>query len=184
MRFGLMIALAAMGLASAVHAQQGITRVSVHTDWNVFSAASAGNGFADCWSAAVPKEAVNTRGGQTVDVRRGDIQLMIAFTKGSSNAHIAFTSGYPYGDGSTVTANVDGKEFTFLTQNQPDANGEATGWAWPRAAADEGRIVDAMKRGAEAVMSGRSSRGTTTKDTFSLSGFTAAFEAAQRACSS
>ena len=81
MRFGLTIALAAMGLASAVHAQQGITRVSVHTDWNVFSAASAGNGFADCWSAAVPKETVNTRGGQTVDVRRGDIQLMIAFTK-------------------------------------------------------------------------------------------------------
>ena len=184
MKFGMTIAAGAMALASAAFGQQGVTRVSVHTDWSVFTASSAGSGFADCWSAAEPRSVVNTRGGQTVDVRRGDIQLMIAFTKGSSNAHIAFTGGYPYGDGSTVTANVDGKEFTFLTQNQPDANGEATGWAWPRAAADEGRIVDAMKRGAEATMSGRSSRGTTTKDTFSLSGFTAAFEAAQRACSS
>ena len=182
MRFGLTIALAAMGLASAVHAQQGITRVSVHTDWNVFSAASAGNGFADCWSAAVPKETVNTRGGQEVSVNRGEIQLMIAYSKGSTTPQLAFTGGYPYGDASTVTAVVDGQTFTLMTQNQPDANGEATGWAWPRDRSDEPKIVAAMRRGAEAVLTGRSSRGTTTKDTFSLLGFTAAVEAAQRAC--
>jgi len=109
--------------------------------------------------------------------------LMVAFTRGSSTPQIAFTGGYPYGDAGTVTANVDGQSFTLMTQNQPDANGDTTGWAWPRDPGDEPKIVAAMKRGSEAVLSGKSSRGTATKDTFSLLGFTAAVEEAQRRCS-
>ncbi|MEL6597855.1 MAG: invasion associated locus B family protein, partial [Pseudomonadota bacterium] len=45
-------------------------------------------------------------------------------------------------------------------------------------------LVAAMKRGAEAVVTGRSGRGTTTKDTFSLLGFTAAVEDAEARCTS
>ncbi len=181
MRIGLTIAAGAMALAGAVSAQ-GNSRIAVHSDWSVFTASGAGPGFADCWSAAAPSGSVNTKGGQVVDVRRGETQLMVAFSKGSGNSQLAFTGGYPYGDGGTVSAVIDGKTFTFMTRNQPDANGEATGWAWPRDGADEPKIIAAMKRGAEAVISGRSSRGTTTKDTFSLMGFTAALDAAKRAC--
>jgi hypothetical protein len=39
-----------------------------------------------------------------------------------------------------------------------------------------------MKRGAEAVVTGVSGRGTTTIDTFSLLGFTAAIEDAETRC--
>ena len=39
-----------------------------------------------------------------------------------------------------------------------------------------------MKRGAEAVLTARSARGTQTKDTFSLLGFTAAIEDADKRC--
>ena len=39
-----------------------------------------------------------------------------------------------------------------------------------------------MKRGAEAVLTARSSRGTQTVDTFSLLGFTAAVEDAEERC--
>ena len=39
-----------------------------------------------------------------------------------------------------------------------------------------------MKRGANAVLSGRSGRGTNTQDTFSLLGFTAAVEDAAKRC--
>lgn len=182
MKLGLTIAAGLAILAGQVNAQTGITRVAVHTDWAVFKANSAGSGFADCWSAADPGKVVNTRGGQEVSVRRGEIQLMVAYKKGSSSPQLAFTGGYPYGDGSTVSVVVDGSTFTFMTQNQPDANGDATGWAWPRDRADEPKIIASMRRGAEAIFTGRSSRGTTTKDTFSLLGFTAALEDAQRAC--
>ena len=46
------------------------------------------------------------------------------------------------------------------------------------------RIVEAMKRGTDAVLTGVSGRGTTTRDTFSLLGVTAAIEEANRRCSS
>jgi hypothetical protein len=39
-----------------------------------------------------------------------------------------------------------------------------------------------MKRGAQAVIVARSSRGTQTQDTFSLFGFTAAMDEAARRC--
>jgi len=39
-----------------------------------------------------------------------------------------------------------------------------------------------MKRGSEAVVSGVSSRGTKTRDTFSLLGFTASIEDAEARC--
>jgi invasion protein IalB len=42
--------------------------------------------------------------------------------------------------------------------------------------------VTAMKRGASAVISAVSGRGTATKDTFSLSGFTAAVEDTAKRC--
>jgi hypothetical protein len=43
-------------------------------------------------------------------------------------------------------------------------------------------MVAAMRAGAQAVVTGVSSRGTTTIDTFSLMGFTAALDAARAAC--
>ncbi|PKP62545.1 MAG: hypothetical protein CVT86_07515, partial [Alphaproteobacteria bacterium HGW-Alphaproteobacteria-8] len=48
-------------------------------------------------------------------------------------------------------------------------------------AADD-QIVAAMKRGTDAVLTGVSNRGTTTIDTYSLLGFTAALDEAQRLC--
>jgi hypothetical protein len=41
-----------------------------------------------------------------------------------------------------------------------------------------------MKRGSNAIVTAVSSRGTTTKDTFSLLGFTAAVEDAEARCGS
>ncbi len=55
-------------------------------------------------------------------------------------------------------------------------------WAWPASTAEDDEIIAAMRGGADAVLTARSSRGTTTKDTFSLMGFTAALEEAQSRC--
>ena len=54
--------------------------------------------------------------------------------------------------------------------------------AWASSAEEDGKIIAAMKRGAKAVVTARSSRGTTTKDTFSLLGFTAAVDEAKNRC--
>jgi hypothetical protein len=74
-----------------------------------------------------------------------------------------------------VNLNISDNEFELFTDGE---------WAWPATTADDAKIVTAMKRGASAIVTGVSSRGTTTKDTFSLLGFTAAVEDAESRCSS
>lgn len=185
MLFRMFSAAILLAATCSIASAQSIERVAVHKDWGVFKFSGSGsNGFGDCWGASEPKKSVNTRGGQVVTVRRGDIQLMIAFTKGSAAPLVVFTGGYDYAAGASVSARIDGQSYALMTSNQQGAGGDQVGWAWPRDPSDEARMVAAMKRGAEAVISGKSRRGTDTEDTFSLLGFTAAVDAAQRACAS
>jgi len=55
-------------------------------------------------------------------------------------------------------------------------------WAWPATTDDDAKILAAMKRGVDAVLTARSTRGTQTKDTFSLLGYTAAVSEAEKRC--
>ncbi|AEI96287.1 MULTISPECIES: invasion associated locus B family protein [Roseobacter] len=167
-----------LGLASATlligsyAAAQDVSsnRVAAETDWSVF----VENDPKECWSVSVPTETVNTREGRVVAATRGDILLMVSFhPSANANGQVAFTGGYPFRDGSQVTMAISGTEYSLFTDGD---------WAWPASAADDAKIVAAMKRGADAVVTGISSRGTTTKDTFSLLGFTAATEDAEKRC--
>lgn len=47
---------------------------------------------------------------------------------------------------------------------------------------EDRKLVKAMKAGSKMVVVGYSSRGTKTTDTYSLSGFTAAYNAISKAC--
>ena len=169
------IGSAAMALAlvsGAAFAQDESTnRVAVETAWSVFVEEDP----KECWSVSSPTNTVNTRGGQTVSVRRGDILLFVTYRPGSNvNGEISFTGGYPFADGSTVNLNVGGTQFELFTEGE---------WAWPASASDDQQIVAAMRRGADATLTARSSRGTQTQDTFSLFGFSAALEEASGRCS-
>ena len=146
-------------------------RVAANTDWSVFEESSP----RECWSVSVPTETVNTRDGRVVAANRGEILLMVFFRPEANAAgQVAFTGGYPFRDGSQVTIDISGTEFSMFTDGD---------WAWPASPADDAKLVAAMKRGAQAIVTGVSSRGTTTKDTFSLLGFTAATEDAEKRCS-
>jgi len=86
---------------------------------------------------------------------------------------ITFTGGYPFADGSTVNMKIGDDEFELFTEGE---------WAWPATTEDDAKILAAMKRGIDAVLTARSTRGTQTKDTFSLLGYTAAVEEAEKRC--
>jgi invasion protein IalB len=162
------LALAAM----AAQAQQESTNnVAVKTDWNVF----VEDDPTECWGVSPPKQTVNTRGGKVVSVRRGEILLFVTFRPGGDVAgEVSFTGGYPFKDGSTVTMQIGDDTYDLFTDGE---------WAWSASKADDSKIIESMKRGAEAVLTAQSSRGTQTKDTFSLYGFSAALDEAQRRCS-
>lgn len=168
---GWMAGVALAVSASAAMAQSESTnRVAVETAWSVFVEDEP----KECWSVSSPTNTVNTRDGQVVSVQRGDILLFVTFRPGANvDGEVSFTGGYPFAEGSTVTLDIGGTSFDLFSEGE---------WAWPASASDDAQIVAAMKRGTDASLTARSSRGTQTKDTFSLFGFTAAMEEAQSRC--
>ena len=164
---------AALALALAAPAQaqdQSTNRVAAETDWSVFVESDP----TECWAVSAPKETVNTRDGRVVAVRRSDILLFVSYRPGSNVAgEVSFTGGYPFAQGSTVSMDIGGATFELFTEGE---------WAWPADPAQDAQIISAMKRGANAKLTARSSRGTRTEDTFSLLGFTAALDEASKRC--
>ena len=167
--------LAALGVTAATgaSAQEQTTRADSHDRWSVFE---SGGGVKECWIASAPTTSRATRNGSTVQVNRGEIRLMVTNRPGQNVANeVSFTGGYPFRDGSAVTVNVGGQRYEFYTRGE---------WAWPSSPADDQRIVAAMRAGSDAELVGTSARGTTTTDTVSLIGFTAALGDATQRCAS
>ena len=151
-------------------------QVAVFEEWRVFVEDKP----KECWSMSRPKESINTRDGRIVNVKRGDILLFVNFRPDDKvNGQVSFTGGYPFAKDSNVTLRVtrnndmDGIKFVLFTEDE---------WAWARSDDDDIRIISAMKKGARAVLTANSSRGTKTQDTISLIGFTAALEDVEKRC--
>lgn len=157
---------------SAFAQEQSTNRVNAVTDWSVF----VEDDPTQCWVVSSPKETVNTKDGRVVAVNRGDILMFVSYWPGANKlGEVSFTGGYPFGDGTTVRLEISGNAFELFTTDET---------AWAASADDDNKIITAMKRGADAVLTGQSSRGTVTRDTFSLLGFTAALEDAEKRCTS
>lgn len=162
---------ASLGMgASAAFAQSETECVSAKTDWSV----CVWQQPKECWGVSKPKETVNTSGGKAVSVRRGDILMFVTFRPGTgAKGEVSFTGGYPFAPGSTVNVDINGKSFDLFSDGE---------WAWPASPTDDAGLLAAMKAGSSAIVTARSARGTQTKDTFSLSGFTAAMGEAEQRC--
>lgn len=164
---GAILALVATG---ALAQEESTNQVAAKTAWSVFEETDP----RECWAVSAPTETVNTKDGRVVAVKRGDILFMAFYRPGAGvKGQVTFTGGYPFAGGSTVDLDIGGKKFEMITEGE---------WAWPASTTDDAQIIAAMKNGTNAVLSARSSRGTLTKDSFSLLGFTAAVEEAEKRC--
>ncbi len=164
-----MVAIAVVaGGMSAAQAQESNNVVATEGDWTVFAA----NSPKECWAVSPPKSTKNTRDGKEVDVNRGDIRLYVAYRPGQ-NGEVSFTGGYPFAPDSTVEVDIGGNKFNLFTEGES---------AWTGSPAEDGKLISALRAGSTATVTGRSSRGTRTQDTFSLSGITAATNTAKSRC--
>ena len=161
--------LLALTMATGAVGQVSTNRVAADTDWSVFVEEDP----KECWGVSAPKETVNTKDGQAVSVRRGDILLFVTYRPGSAGGEVSFTGGYPFAGGSTVALDISGTTFELFTDGE---------WAWSGSKDDDAKIIAALKAGASAVLTARSGRGTETKDTFSLLGVSAALDEAAKRC--
>ncbi|MGH6776754.1 MAG: invasion associated locus B family protein [Bradyrhizobium sp.] len=86
---------------------------------------------------------------------------------------VSIMIGYTLKPGSESTLEVGGANYAMYTQGDG---------IWIKNAAEEGRMVEAMRRSADVVVKAVSARGTRTTDIFSLRGFSQALEKVAQHC--
>lgn len=160
-----------LAAASVAYAQESTNRVDAKTDWSIFVEDQP---VKECWVVSKPTKIVNTRGGKVVTARRSDILFFVTYRPSNGiKGEVSFTGGYPFAPDSQVTLQIGKANYNLFVDGE---------WAWPATAGDDSKIRNSLKSGASAILSAQSKRGTKTKDTFSLNGFTAALAEAEKRC--
>lgn len=86
---------------------------------------------------------------------------------------VSIMIGYTLKPGSEGTVEIGGSRFAMYTQGDG---------LWIKNAAEEDRLVDALRKGADAVVKGTSAKGTETIDTFPLKGLAQALDKLAQEC--
>ncbi|MBB3066361.1 invasion associated locus B family protein [Limibacillus halophilus] len=163
---GAALGLLILGFSTENASAQAVEQLGSFQQWTAYTYESGGQKI--CFMSATPAKA---EGNYT---RRGNISAMVTHRPARETRDVvSIEAGYTYQDGSDVTVTVENRSFALFTQE---------GNAWARDSETDKAMVTAMKAGLDMVVQGVSSRGTKTKDTYSLKGFTAAYDAISKAC--
>lgn len=168
------LAIVALAMTATSAFAQSDERVAAYKDWSVFNPADP----KECYIVSPPVNTTAQRGGSTVSVNRGEIRLFVTIRPDAGvNKEVSYTGGYPFREGSTVTVEIGSDTHTLNV-----GSGESREWAWPPTPDVDAAVINSMKVGASASITAVSSRGTTTIDSFSLLGFSAALTEAEKLC--
>jgi hypothetical protein len=143
------------------------TSLGTFVDWEAYTYKSKDSRV--CYIYSTPKKSEAGK-----KVKRDPIYFMVTHWPGRKvRSQVSTIIGYPFKESSLVKVSVDAKAFDLYT------NGDM---AWADRAETEKSIVDAMMTGASLTVSGTSSRGTETTDTYSLNGVKAAMDKINSTC--
>jgi invasion protein IalB len=168
------IALPSAGLAQQKPASNPAAQATLlgqFADWGAYTASPGGRKV--CFALARP-----TAMSENPPNRRTDAHLVYLFVSTRPDEKVKdevsmLITGYAFRPNSEADVAIGGSSFAMYTQNDG---------AWVKNAADESRLVDAMRKGAEAVIKATTSRGTQTIDTFSLKGISQALDRVAQEC--
>ena len=105
--------------------------------------------------------------------KRGSVYVMITHRPASKSFNVvSFHAGYTFEKSSPLIVNIGKEKFELFTQGES---------AWANDEMD-GAIVKAIKKGENIIAAGKSSKGTASKDTYSLNGSNQAYHAINKAC--
>ena len=105
--------------------------------------------------------------------KRGENYILVYKIIGSNENIIQVEAGYKYNLDKEIAVVIDNASFKFYsTKDSPET-------AWTD---NDEKVVYAMKKGLQLVLSGQSSRGTITNDTYTLKGFTSAINKLNEDC--
>jgi hypothetical protein len=90
-----------------------------------------------------------------------------------SNEVSVLATGYEFKPNTEASVAVGGSNFAMYTQKDG---------AWVKNAAEESKLLETMRKGADVAIKATTSRGTQTTDTFSLKGIGQAVDRAAQEC--
>jgi hypothetical protein len=144
------------------------TLVGQFGGWGAYTAAP--NGKKVCFALAKPASSKTTPAN-----RPRDPAYAFVSTRPSEKVfnEVSIMIGYALKPGSESTLEVGGAAYAMYTQGDG---------LWIKNAAEEERMVEAMRRAPDAVVKGVSAKGTETIDTFSLKGLAQALDRIGQDC--
>ncbi|MET0969593.1 MAG: invasion associated locus B family protein [Tardiphaga sp.] len=136
--------------------------------WGAYTAAP--NGRKVCFALAKPSSSKSTPAN-----RPRDPAYAFVSTRPSEKVanEVSIMVGYQLKPGSESTLEVGGARYAMYTQGDG---------LWIKNAAEEERMVDAMRKAGDVTVKGVSAKGTETSDTFSLKGLAQALDRVAQDC--
>ncbi len=153
---------------AAANPAAGATLLGQFGDWGAYTASPGGKKV--CFALGKPNASSTNPPN-----RPRDPAFLFVSTRPAEKVkeEVSVIIGYPFKAGSEAAVQVGAVNFALYTQNDG---------AWIKNAAEEARMVETMKKGADAVVKGESGRGTKTTDTFSLKGLDQALTRIAQEC--
>ena len=135
-----------------------------HGDWRVFVAEQGGQRI--CYIGSLPTKKEGNYS------KRGEAYLLVTH-KGGNQDEVSVSAGYPFKEQHPVKLHIDQRSFDLFVKGE---------LAWAYDAQTDKDLVKEMMRGASLVVRGESWKGTSSKDTYSLKGFTDAHRNMKQLC--
>ena len=105
--------------------------------------------------------------------KRGENYILVYKIIGSDQNIVQVEAGYQYNLDKDIIVKIDSTSFEFYSTE----GSSETAWT-----DNDEKVIYAMKKGLELVLIGQSNRGTMTKDTYTLKGFTSALNKLNEDC--
>jgi hypothetical protein len=105
--------------------------------------------------------------------KRGENYILVYKIIGSDENIVQVEAGYQYNLDEDIVVTIDNTSFEFYSTE------DSSETAWTN---NDEKVIFAMKKGLKLVLSGQSSRGTITNDTYTLKGFTSAINKLNKDC--
>jgi hypothetical protein len=142
--------------------------------WDAYVRTTDGN--KECFMVSVPSARAER-------LSRGDIYAWIIHRPAENvTGEVLISLGYPHKADSAVKVEIGDKQWNFDAERDSSSANSDSDIAFTPDSSQERAIVDAIKNGSTMVVKGVSQRGNNTRDTYSLSGTTAAYQAISNAC--
>ena len=105
--------------------------------------------------------------------KRGENYILVYKIIGSDENIIQIEAGYKYNLDKKINVKIDDSNFNFYSTE------DSSETAWTN---DDNKVIYAMKKGLELILTGESTRGTKTNDIYTLKGFTKAVNQLNNDC--